>query len=376
MAAEEGEAEVDETGAVGAGLVGDGADEGGFVALHFGDGFGDAVLADDGDVAFTFEGADGVDGTEGGGVGGGGDEDVLVAGVAIEEVGDELAGLVAEAAAVHADEDFYGEVGAGIANAFEGAGDAALDEGAGFGEIEAESPVDFAGPVGEGVGGEGFAGFDADAVVVDAEVGGVGVGDVDGDEGDVGGGDAVADDGGYVLLDLELDDEVDFAVDELFCVAEGGGAVVGVVEDEEVDADGGCRGFEAFGDFDREGHLGTLAGEAKADFLWRGDVAVGAIGGVREVAAMDEGLEDSVDGGLGDAGFAVNGLEGEGLTFRLEELEDIDRLGEDGDEVEAFCGFAGCHRLESLGGCNKIIRSAGARRIGRRRWHCGRRGRG
>ena len=64
----------------------DGADERGLVALHLGDSLGDAVLADDGDVLFALMFADGIDGAEGAGVGGGGDEDVLVSGMAVEEV--------------------------------------------------------------------------------------------------------------------------------------------------------------------------------------------------------------------------------------------------------------------------------------------------
>ena len=50
---------------------------------------------------------------------------------------------------------------------------------------------------------------------------------------------------------------------------------------------------------------------------------------------MDEGLEDAVGGGFGDLGLAVDGLEGHRLIFRLEQLEDIECFGEDGDEVEA-----------------------------------------
>jgi hypothetical protein len=39
----------------------------------------------------------------------------------------------------------------------------------GFGEIEAEDPVDLAGPLADGVCGQSFAGFETDAIVVDAE---------------------------------------------------------------------------------------------------------------------------------------------------------------------------------------------------------------
>ncbi len=215
LAAEQREAKIHERGAVGVGLVRDGADERGGAAAHLFDGFLDAVLADDGDVAFALEIAGGVDGAEGAGVVGGGDEDVLVAAMALEEFGDDLAAALANAAAVDADEGFDGEIAERGADGFEGAGDAALDEQAGFGKIEADDPVDVAVPLGERELRERLAGGHADAVVVDAEEGGVGMRDVDGDERDVGGGDLVADDGSDLVLDLELDDEIDAGFDEL-----------------------------------------------------------------------------------------------------------------------------------------------------------------
>ena len=110
------------------------------------------------------------------------------------------------------------------------------------------------------------------------------------------------DDGSDVLVDLEFDDEVYLAADKLFGVLEGGGRVVVVVEDEEVDADRERPLLEALGDLVREGHLGALAGEAEAQLLRCGYVAVGAVRGLREVAAMHEGLQDAVDSGLGDSG--------------------------------------------------------------------------
>ena len=107
-------------------------------------------------------------------------------------------------------------------------------------------------------------------------------------------------------------------LDELFGVADGGGAVVAVVEDEEIDADGGGGGLETFGHLDGEGHLGALTAEAEAELLRAGDVAIRAVGGLRDIAAVDEGFEDAVDGGLGDPGLCVNGLEGHGLIFGSE----------------------------------------------------------
>ena len=96
VAAEEGDAELDEAGAVGFGFVGDGADEGAFAGAHLGNGFRDAVLAGDGEVGFAVGVAGCVEDAEGAGVSSGGDEDALAFGLAAEELGDGgLAGLAA-----------------------------------------------------------------------------------------------------------------------------------------------------------------------------------------------------------------------------------------------------------------------------------------
>ena len=129
----------------------DGADERRFVLLHLGHGFGDAVLADDGHMFFALVFADGVNGAEGAGVGGRRDEDVLVLGVAIEEVGDELPALIAKASAIHADEELYGQLGAAFAYSLERAGDSALHKLAGFRKVKADDPVYFAGPIVDGI---------------------------------------------------------------------------------------------------------------------------------------------------------------------------------------------------------------------------------
>jgi hypothetical protein len=346
LAAKEREAEVDDVGAVCGGLVGDGADEGRGGTAHLFDSFGDAVLADDGDVLVAFFLADGVKRTEGSSVGVGGDEDVAITGVAFEEVRDEFAAALAHAAAIDADEGFDGEIGNGAAYGFEHAGDTALYEEAGLGEVEAYRPVDFAAPVAKCMGGEEFAGLEADAIVVDPEEGRVGVRNVDRDEGDLGGGDLIRDDGCDVLLHLELDDEIDTVFQELLGVAHGGGVVIAVVEDHEVNANGGCSGFEAVGHLDGEGQVGAHLAEAEAELLGAGDVPVEAVGGLDEVASMDEGLEDSVGGGLGDACLSMDGLESHRLVFGLEQFEDVERFGEDWDEIEA-AGFTQGH-VESV----------------------------
>jgi len=231
---------MDEAGAVGSRFVRDGSDQGRFVSLHLGDGFGNAILSHDGDVLFALVFADSFNGAEGARVRGGGDEDVLVTGMSIEKFGYEFFALIAETSAIHSDEDLYRKIRAAAAYAFEGSGDAALYKLPGLGQVEAKDPVDFASPLANCMSGERFASLDAYAIVVHAEVGGMGMGDVDGDKRDASPGDLVADDGSNFLFDLELDDEVDFIADELFDVANGGRAVITVVEDEKVDANCGC----------------------------------------------------------------------------------------------------------------------------------------
>ena len=246
-------------------------------------------------------------------------------------------------ATIDAHEKFDGKLGPDFAHAFKGAGDAALHEQAGFGEVEPDDPIDLAVPVCDSVLGQLLAGFEADAVVVDAEVGGVRVRDIDGDERNAGAGDLVSDDGRDLVLDLELDDQIDLVLDELFGVRTAVAAVVAVVEDQQVDADSVAAALQALGDLDGERHLGALAAEAEAQLLGAGDVAVGAVRGLREIAAMHEGLEHAIDGGLRDAGLAMNGLERHRLIFALQQLEDVERLGQDRDQIEPLGCLARCH---------------------------------
>ena len=105
----------------------------------------------------------------------------------------------------------------------------------------------------------------------------MGVWDVDGDERNVRGGDLVADDGGDLVLDLKLDDEIDSGADELFGILDSGGGVVLVVEQIRSTPTGGGGFDEAAGHFVGEGHVGALAGEAEAELLGTGDVAIGSV---------------------------------------------------------------------------------------------------
>jgi hypothetical protein len=57
---------VDKPWAVGFDFVGDGADEAAFPGAHFGEGFGDTVLADDGEIWLAAGLASGIENAEGG----------------------------------------------------------------------------------------------------------------------------------------------------------------------------------------------------------------------------------------------------------------------------------------------------------------------
>ena len=163
---------------------------------------------------------------------------MFVAGVTLEEVGDEFTAAVAHAATIDADETLDGQVRDALANTFERACDAALNQEASLGQIESEHPARFASPVLQRVTGEQLTRFVADPIVVHPEVCGMWMRDIDGDQRNVCGCDLVRDNGRDFLLDLELDHEIDAILHELFGVAQGGGSVVAVVENQQIDSDG------------------------------------------------------------------------------------------------------------------------------------------
>ena len=173
----------------------------------------------------------------------------------------------------------------------------------------------------------------------------MGVWNVDGDQGNVGRGDLVGDHGGDVLFDLELDDEIDSGAHELIGIQQGGLGVVAVVQDEEVDPESHGGLLQGLGYKLGEGHVAGLAGIAEAELLGAGDLTVEAIRPLHQVAAMDEGLEDPVDGRLGDLGLSMDGFERHGLLLGLKQLEYVEGLGEDRNEVEEASCFS--HRCLS-----------------------------
>jgi len=58
-----------------------------------------------------------------------------------------------------------------------------------------------------------------------------------------------------------------------------------------------------------------------------------------DITAVDECLENAVDRGLGMAGVTVDVFKGEWPILTLEIFEDIERRGENGNEIEVAGGF-------------------------------------
>jgi hypothetical protein len=104
VAAQQRDAELDQTRAVGLHIVGNGADQGAFAGAHLVQGLGNAILADDGEVDFAAGLAGGVEDAERAGVGCRGDQDALAFAAAAEQFGNGQLARLPHAAAFERDE--------------------------------------------------------------------------------------------------------------------------------------------------------------------------------------------------------------------------------------------------------------------------------
>ena len=216
---------------------------------------------------------------------------------------------------------------------FECAGNPALHKAAGFRESDAENPIRLALPLVDGVLGEQDAGFIADFKVVHAEVGGIGVGHIDGDERDLSLFEDMRDVGSYVLLHLEFEGQVDALAHKVFRVLDGDIGIVAVVELEQFHSGRSSSGGDAGGNGDAEGHLRALRGETEAEAAGTRDQAVLAALALGHVAAMNQGFQDPIDAGLGDVGLLIDVLERDGTVRLFQEFQNIERLGENRNQV-------------------------------------------
>src|ERR1700761_6048272 len=174
-----------------------------------------------------------------------------------------------------------------------------------------------------------FARLKTGAIVIYSEKDGVRMRDLDRDQRDACVRNLVRNDRRYLLLNLKFNDQVDPVGDKLLRIADRNGSVIVVVEDHQVNAGGCSRRPQAFGDRLREGQVFGLPPEAKANFSGTRGQPVKPILGLRDIAAMNEGLQDSIDRRLGNASSLVKGLQRQWLILRLQQFQDVQRFGQD-----------------------------------------------
>ena len=149
-----------------------------------------------------------------------------------------VAAWLAHTATLNLNESIMRQIGQPLANAVERAGDPALNEAAGLFETDADDAIDISLPLAEGMLGKHCAYFVSSLKVINAEVGGVGVRNINGDEGNVSLAEDVGDARRDGLLNLKLEDKVNAFDDKLLSVLNGDVRIEAVVEDEQFHAGG------------------------------------------------------------------------------------------------------------------------------------------
>ena len=140
--------------------------------------------------------------------------------------------------------------------------------------------------------------------------------------------------GATCLLDLELDGQVNPLGHEFLGVLDGDVGVVTVIEISNSTPDAAAADGDALRHGHREGHLGALGGKAEAQPAGAGDQPVKAVLRLGHIAAMNQGLENAVDAGLGDMRLLVNVLQGHGGVILFQQLKHVERLGQNGNQVQ------------------------------------------
>ena len=158
--------------------------------------------------------------------------------------------------------------------------------------------------------------------------------DLDRDQGNARVRNLVRNDGRDLLLNLKFDDQVDPVGDKLLRIADRRGGVVVVVEDHQIHAGRGRGRPEALGNCLREGQVFRLASKAEPYFSRTGGQPVQAILRLRDIAAMDKGLQDSIDGRFGDPSSLVKSLQRKRLILGLQQFQDVQRLRQDRNVVQ------------------------------------------
>ena len=183
---------------------------------------------------------------------------------------------------------------------------------------------------------EQCAGFVTHLEVVDAEIGGVRVGHVDGDQGDLGLFEDVGHARGHCFLDLELEHQIDAFGHKLFSVLNGNVGIIPVVEHKQLDS--GSRGgsLDTLRNGHRKWHLGAQRGKAETKPAGPGNQPVLTVLRFGYIAPMHQRLEDAVNTGLGYFGFLKDLFESKGAMVLLQQFDHVESLRENGDQIESF----------------------------------------
>ncbi len=213
---------------------------------------------------------------------------------------------------------------------------ARVHEGAGAGQLDQEHFVGLAVPSPPRAMSEVAPGQEPRLVVVGPEIGGAGMGNVDGDERDAGfqvlGGDLGSDG----LVGLELDHEVDVFAHELLGVLERDLRLIAVVEDDQLDVFGFGGALEALVHLAGEGDVLSLGGVADAvppatpDL---GDQTETARVHLLQEAAVMEGVEEAKAHPLAEARPDHDVAQAQRLAGGLERAQDLGGMHHGLDDV-------------------------------------------
>ena len=122
--------------------------------------------------------------------------------------------------------------------------------------------------------------------------------------------------------------------DKLQGVLDGDVRIEAVVEDEQFHTGGSCGLRDTVGDGYGKGQFSALDGEAKAQAARTRDQPVLAILRLGKISAVNQSFKDAVDAGLGDVGLLIDVLKREWGVILLKQLDDVERLGQDRNEVQ------------------------------------------
>src|ERR1700733_14596097 len=327
-------------------FMGNGTDEAGRTRAHLFQHFRNAILANRGDILLRAVLAHRLQRAKQAGIGSPCDQDSLLLMVA-QKRSRHLVAALPQSAALQPHEAIRRDLRQTRTNALKGSRDPALHEGSSLGNVQANDPVRFAFPLFDCILRQKFAGLEANLKVVDAKISCVWVGNVDGDNRNSRARKRVSDQRRDVFVDLKLDHQIHTLADEFLGIAQSHFGVVLVVDQDQVNARIGCGSAQAGGYRLRKRHGHALASETKADFLGPRGGTIASVLRLRKIDAMDKGLENAIDAGLGNVNSLEDVFQRKGRLLCFQQLEDVHGLGKNRNQIEPanFCFGQGVNPL-------------------------------